>query len=442
MIEKIVKEKSTALFRQRVKDAEFFWQRANEDKRKLILGTSMLIDGDISRGKELFDQLSPSFHTKFNLMSAYKWQNDLVNYEQLREEIIEQYEVQLNSIESKPVKKTVAFFLSYLGNTGAMKMLLTHKEWLEEDGFQVDLFVPYSEKNKVLPYSLFNKTYELKTYSSDKDLRKISNKYDIGFAPHWDHLLPLQQNFKKVFFFTQGDYDVFSDNQNTINLLRQFYWLPFHLFTVSDFLQQHVFRKQLRIPQVIPCGIDINLFQPGEKFEKTTILVVGSASVVQKRISEVLTHLLILKQHYDFEIVWINPLENIKEVEGIKVVNNPDQQTLAMYFRRSHIYVSGSEIESFSLPPLEAMSSGTPVVSANNGGILQYGKHNENLLLFESNNWGQMTKLVEELLTDESKRKILGLNGLETAKEYEINKVKQQFLDYVHNAVEQKFILN
>jgi len=442
MIEKLVKNKSTSLFIQRVKDAESFWNRISSEKKNLLLGNSSLLDGNIERANTFLENIPSTFQTKYNLMNAYKRNGNMEQYKKLKEELMTNYANQYELNNNKTLNKKVAFFLSYLGNTGAMKILLLHKRWLEELGYEVTLFVPYPDKNKVLSYSLFNQKLELITYSSDKELRKIASKYDIAYAPHWDHLFPLQQHFKKVFFFTQGDYDIFSEETNVINLLNMFYSLPVDMFTVSNFLASHVSRKQSRIIQVIPCGIDLNQFNPGDKFIEKTILVVGTAAVQQKNISNVLTHLLLLKQRLNFNIVWINPQENIKEVKDIIVVNDPDPETLAMYYRKSHLFVSGSEIESFSLPPLEAMASGTAVVSANNGGILQYGIDGHNLCLFEPKEWSKMINLVEELLTNDSKRELLSINGINTAQDYDIKKVKIKFQEYINKSTNSFVITN
>lgn len=434
MIEKLVKNKSTSLFIQRVKDAESFWNRISGEKKNLLLGNSSLLDGDIEKAITFLDNTSSNFQTKYNLMDAYKRAGNVKQYEKSKEELMANYPNQYELNNSKTLNKKVAFFLSYLGNTGAMKVLLLHKEWLEELGYEVTSFVPYPDKNKVLSYNLFNQELKLTTYSSDKELRKIASKYDIAYAPHWDHLFPLHQYFKKVFFFTQGDYDIFSEESNVINLLSMFYSLPVDMFTVSNFLASHVSRKQSRNIQVIPCGIDLNQFNPGDKFIEKTVLVVGTAAVQQKNISNVLTHLLLLKQRLNFNIVWINPQENIKEVKDITVVNDPDPETLAMYYRKSHLYVSGSEIESFSLPPLEAMASGTAVVSANNGGILQYGIDEYNLCLFEPKDWSKMINLVEELLINDSRREFLVSHGIKTAQDYDIKKVKIRFQKYINES--------
>lgn len=434
-----VKEKSNTLFNQRMNDMSTFWSRNSEEKRQFLLGTSLLMDGNLHLGIELYNRTELTFNKRYNILSAYKLFNQLDKYHTFKTELMNHHEEDFHRIESKTHNKKIAYFLAYLGNTGAMKMLLLHKEWLEEAGYSVDFYVPYSTKGLKYASTLFSKEIQVHTYCADKDLRKISSKYDIAFAPHWDHLYPLQQYFKKVFYFSQGDYDIFSEEPNVIKIMQQAYWMPTHIFTVSSFLKEHIQRKTFREPLIIPCGIDTNHFKPGDKFKKKTILVVGSATIQQKKIAEVLSHMLLLKRQHDMDIIWVNPMDNPETLEGIRVINNPEKDELAELYKKSHIFVSGSEIESFSLPPLEAMASGTAVVAADNGGILEYGVHDENVLLFKPNNWDDMNRYVTELLVNEDKRNQLAASGITTAQKYQSYRIKEQFIQYVNQCMSSTF---
>ncbi|MCP8968858.1 glycosyltransferase family 4 protein [Ectobacillus ponti] len=419
------------LFQQRMQEAASFWFSLMPEESHHLIGTAMLMDGQIERGMALYSQLPPSLHRNCNVNSAYRLAG-------VDNACGQTGECRMDTSGGQPFRKKAAMFLAYLGNTGAVRMLLTHKRWLEEDGFQVDLFFPSVNREK-LAYKLFGQDLIIQTYQTDADMPQIASEYDIAFAPHWDYLFPLYRNFRKVFYFTQGDYDVFSEDEQGIQTLQNFYLLPVHIFTVSRFLQQHVLRKQHRNPPIIPCGIDLDLFQPGEKFEQTTVLVVGNAGAKQKHIVDVLANVRVLQQRYDFQIVWINPSPQPNELNGITVVCNPDAQTLAAYFRKSHIFVSGSEIESFSLPPLEAMASGTAVVAADNGGILEYARHGENALLFELNNWSQMNQYIEFLLRDIEARTHLERSGIQTAAAFAMGKIRNRFLAYVERCLSVPF---
>ena len=78
----------------------------------------------------------------------------------------------------------------------------------------------------------------------------------------------------------------------------------------------------------------------------------------------------------------------------------PAQESLARYLRQASAYVGTSRYESFPLPPLEAMASGTPVVSTDNGGILAYAMDGENCLLAPLDDLEALASAVRRVLDD------------------------------------------
>ncbi|UJF35786.1 glycosyltransferase family 4 protein [Paenibacillus hexagrammi] len=54
-----------------------------------------------------------------------------------------------------------------------------------------------------------------------------------------------------------------------------------------------------------------------------------------------------------------------------------NEYEMAELYRSSDVFVSSSWFEAFSLPPLEAMACGTPVVTTNSGGIMDFCTHME-----------------------------------------------------------------
>ena len=81
--------------------------------------------------------------------------------------------------------------------------------------------------------------------------------------------------------------------------------------------------------------------------------------------------------HPDVGVVWVTPSPPLHGPLG-EVVVSPSQPQLAQRYREATVFVGVSRYESFSLAPLEAMASGTAVVSVANSGVQAYARHGEN----------------------------------------------------------------
>lgn len=73
--------------------------------------------------------------------------------------------------------------------------------------------------------------------------------------------------------------------------------------------------------------------------------------------------------------------------------------------------------EPFGLTHLEAMASGTPVMSTAIGGTAEFLKHNENSLVFEPGDIPQMTDQIVELATSDERRLVLAQNARKMVEE-------------------------
>ena len=121
----------------------------------------------------------------------------------------------------------------------------------------------------------------------------------------------------------------------------------------------------------IANAVDTEVFRPlSKERSKRTVVFVGSDAVAFKGI-DIARRVArgLVARRPDVGIVWITPSPPLGAKMGETVVN-PTQEVLARYLREASVYVGTSRYESWGLPALEAMASGTPVVSTDNGGIL------------------------------------------------------------------------
>ena len=92
------------------------------------------------------------------------------------------------------------------------------------------------------------------------------------------------------------------------------------------------------------------------------------------------------------------------------------EETLAVMYRLSGVFVFPSLYEGFGLPPLEAMASGTPVVTSNVSSLPEVA--GDAAILVDPYDPDALADAMVRVLTDESLRKSLRRRGLDRARQF------------------------
>jgi len=92
------------------------------------------------------------------------------------------------------------------------------------------------------------------------------------------------------------------------------------------------------------------------------------------------------------------------------------EETLAVMYRLSSVFVFPSLYEGFGLPPLEAMASGTPVVTSNVSSLPEVA--GDAAILVDPYDPDALADAMLRVLTDESLRKNLRRRGIERARQF------------------------
>jgi glycosyltransferase involved in cell wall biosynthesis len=92
------------------------------------------------------------------------------------------------------------------------------------------------------------------------------------------------------------------------------------------------------------------------------------------------------------------------------------EETLAALYRLASVFVFPSLYEGFGLPPLEAMASGTPVVTSNVSSLPEVA--GDAAVLVDPYDPGAIADGIQRVLTDETLRADLRRKGLARAKQF------------------------
>lgn len=429
MDKKIIQEKVSELFNQRISEASQFWNSLEEDKMIKLYGTTKILDGDPAFLESLVKNGNRDNDILFNLYKHYENNIKKRNYYKsgMGKRVVEQ-------LESKKPSKRIAIFLPHATWTGGMKMIFNLGDLLINKGYKVDYYIAYNNTEEKMILDIGPITREVITYESDEKISNFSAKYDLAIATHWDLIFPLFIHFNKALFYAQGDYDTFSNQQEKISLLTYFYSLPVHHMGVSSFISHLMSNNYHRKSWIVPCGVNLSTFKYRPEVTKEDyILVFGDGANVYKNTINTIDNLIPLADKLDIKIKWITPNKSDYTNNRVEIITDPEQSLLIETVQKAKVIVNGSLIESFSLPPLESMACGTPVVSSNNMGILQYASHNKNALLFPYKDYELMREHVMTIFSNKEIEQKLIKEGLETAKDYDEDSINELNFELIKN---------
>ena len=104
------------------------------------------------------------------------------------------------------------------------------------------------------------------------------------------------------------------------------------------------------------------------------------------------------------------------------------EDKLASLWREIGITMITGYPESFPMPPLEAMASGSVPVGTTGSAGHEYMIHGKNSLIVRDGDWESLTDTLEEIRANPSQLKSLRENGIETAKHYNKDNQKKELI--------------
>lgn len=201
---------------------------------------------------------------------------------------------------------------------------------------------------------------------------------------------------------------------------------------------------------LVPVGVDLNRFTPDGRDEararihkefgtKDFILTVGrleprknhvglleAYSALRQRMSDIPQLVIVGQRDFDFdgvfETITLCKLEN-----SVRVLSNIDDDTLPRLYRSAMLFVYPSFAEGFGIPPLEAMASGTPVVTSNTTAIPEVV--GDAGLLVNPDSVEQIAHAMDQVLTDSVLAADLAIRGRRRAEMWSWESAARKYID-------------
>jgi glycosyltransferase involved in cell wall biosynthesis len=179
---------------------------------------------------------------------------------------------------------------------------------------------------------------------------------------------------------------------------------------------------------VVPLGVDTALFQPADKRVRNRIIAIASADVPLKGVSHLLHAVARLRVERDLELQLVAKLEPNGPTEKliaelgvsdiVHISSGLSDTELADLLASAEIACIPSLYEGFSLPAVEAMASGTPIVASRAGALPEVvGADGECARLVRPADVDELTRVLGQLLDSPQELARLGAAGRRRAVE-------------------------
>ena len=193
--------------------------------------------------------------------------------------------------------------------------------------------------------------------------------------------------------------------------------------------ERKALNKYYNIPtekvSVIPCGVNMNLFRPGDRYQARKKLGLGEGNIILfvgrierlKGIDKIIQAMPYLSHRQPRLIIVgedgnrpgeINNLKNLAEqleiANSISFTGLIDYERLPDYYNASNVCVFPSYYESFGLVPLESLACGTPVIATDVGDLRNIILQGETGYVLPDNGPQHLAEKIETILAGTSSR--------------------------------------
>lgn len=273
---------------------------------------------------------------------------------------------------------------------------------------------------------------------------------DLNIATFWSTAFPVYYSRKgKPVYFMQHYEEVFYPNDIRFMIfklgVRMSYCLPIYKIANSSWLKSVILEKYGQDVPFSNNGIVVEDFNPmKKKSENDGIVRVVTYSKPDewKGFGDAAAAMRVIKEKYQDKVEW-NVFGYLNHVlppgnEFIKYTYHKDLsfKKLAELYATSDIALCPSWYESFPLPPLESMASGTAVITTAFG-TEDYAFNEKNSLVIKSRDIKGMVSALEKLILNKNIREQLAQEGRKTAEyftwETAVNNRERILLDIYTN---------
>ncbi len=340
-----------------------------------------------------------------------------------------------------------------LRHHGGVRVIVDFANHLAANGHEVHLFVPRNQFIPLYPISEDVRVHLLRNSNEEGVFSRLKTLYDLVRAMSLFQIDVVVANFfptayasylmrarAKVVYLVQ-DVPAFYGRVSPMGfLLRLSMSFPYPKAAISKYIAE-----TLNAPaEIISLGVSEAFYpEPDPKLlseKQHPAVLYFPRKQIYKGMEYFMEAVRILaRRGLRFE-VWLvtqeeeslNPFENM-EIPCLLMDGENDEKLRRLY-SSADIFVSSSVAEGFSLPPLEAMACGTPVVMTECGGAWDYIEPDVNAVVVPARDPLALALGIERVMGDPDLSERLIKAGLETAGIFTASRTAERFQDFLLRA--------
>jgi glycosyltransferase involved in cell wall biosynthesis len=181
--------------------------------------------------------------------------------------------------------------------------------------------------------------------------------------------------------------------------------------------------------ELIPLGFSSSFVRNQKPPAKDRIRILTVAELIKlKNIDKVISAMkeLVSKYNIVYTIIGRGPEKDalVKMTQALHLEKNIQfidyvpHETIAAEMHNHDIFIMPSYFETFGRVYFEAMAMGIPVICAKNSGIYGIFNENEEGISVDHQSVNEITRALEFLITNETKRLEIGMNGKKLVEQY------------------------
>ncbi len=332
----------------------------------------------------------------------------------------------------------VSFYLPPIDRIGAGVQMHMLANAYVDLGHKVTVVAPVTEKDVTARYDL----EPLKIYGDGRIIKwslalaKHNFDSDIVHFGGDDHWVLKNREFVHIRTFHGSCFAEAQVARKVADKVRMVYLgmtelLAQRVADISSVVSTDTNRYFPRANVVIPNGVDLQSFSPSvTKSEIPSILFVGTLD--SRKRGRVLLNEFVenVRPRFPNSELWLVRESGSVDIPGVKVFGSLAHERLVELYQKAWVFCLPSSYEGFGVPYIEAMACGTPVVATPNPGALEVLDHGRHGLITDID---QLGHALVSLLSDQRKRADLAIAGLERARDFDIHKIAQNYIDLACN---------